>query len=177
MIIGITGKKQHGKDTLARMLIENKVTSRQYARIGFADPLRKIGEVLGFTNQQMQLDKNKIHPLWARSWRKAAQMIGTDLFREQFDIEVWTKLAYQTICSHPNISFVFTDVRYDNEAEFIKKQGGIVFKIVRSDMPDKDNHKSEHGIDDKYVEEIICNFGTLNQLEKQVKYLAKKYEI
>ena len=44
-------------------------------------------------------------------------------------------------------------------------------------MKDDDKHKSEKGIDIKYVQDVIINFGTLTQLETQAKAIARRYNI
>ena len=163
MIIGLTGKKQHGKDTVARILLESDAVPCPCLIIAFADALRDIGSILGYSQLQMKVNKDVIHPLWNRSWRQTAQFIGTDLFRLQFDGDVWVKIIQDRMSK--NVSYIITDVRYDNEAKMIKAMGGEIIKVVRSGMPDSDNHLSEQGINMHLVNGIIYNDGDLASLK------------
>jgi hypothetical protein len=172
MIIGLAGKKQHGKDTVARII---QSVRRDYKITGFAEPIRQIGTILGFTEHQMVTDKNDIHPQWDMSWRRAAQKIGTDLFREQFDQQTWIKLAVAQMRRYDNI--IFTDVRFDNEAQTIRDLCGLVIQVVRPSMDDVDTHVSERGVSSEYFDAIVYNDGNLVQLKKKTMAIMRGLDI
>ena len=92
MLIGIAGKKQHGKNTICNIIKEN-IKDTEVVIISFADPIRKIGEIFGFTQEEMLVNKNKLNDFWGVSWRSFAQLVGTDMFRKMFRDYCWVKLA------------------------------------------------------------------------------------
>jgi hypothetical protein len=72
--------------------------------------------------------------------------------------------------------FVITDVRFDNEANFIKNAGGKIFRVNRFDFDATDEnlsklHKSESSIPLLPAHEDIENKSTLNDLYKKVDNL------
>ena len=51
------------------------------------------------------------------------------------------------IKKHPGRTVVITDVRFDNEATFIRNRGGVVINIVREQQDIIENrHSSEGGL-------------------------------
>lgn len=61
---------------------------------------------------------------------------------------------------------VVTDVRYPNEAERIRALGGVVWKVWRPGI-ESDGHDSEVPIPDEYVNWVIPNDGSMEDLEHQ----------
>ena len=162
MIIGITGKKGSGKDAVAEIL------SKRYGlkHLAFADPIREVGKILGFTEHEMLADKEAFNEIWRVSWRMFAQQFGTDFMRERMFRLGWIKLMEAKIEKYKNV--VVSDVRFDNEAEEIKEKGGKILRILSFDESD-DRHASERGINDKYVDiEIVNTKVSLKQLKTDV---------
>jgi hypothetical protein len=57
----------------------------------------------------------------------------------------------------------------NNEAEWVIRCGGIIFKIERDTPGIIDTHESEAGIDPKYYgSNILDNNGTLDSLYQQI---------
>ena len=63
----------------------------------------------------------------------------------------------------PHHTAIITDVRYPNEADYIKGQGGTVVRVVRG-TDSTDQHSSETAMDDYPVDFTINNCGTLKDL-------------
>ena len=65
---------------------------------------------------------------------------------------------------------IISDVRFDNEAQFIKSIGGTIVKINRNVAIESSNHQSERGIsiDTDYV---IENNTTIDDLYNQIDYI------
>jgi hypothetical protein len=104
-LIGITGKIGSGKTTLAKKLCDD----HGYTELSFATPLKKIGEIFGFTQEQLygtQTQKMEINDKRGVSAREFLQKIGTEVFREyikeimpNFKIErsIWVDLLKEEI--------------------------------------------------------------------------------
>jgi len=58
----------------------------------------------------------------ARTRREILQLIGTDLFRAKVDYAIWLHAAAADIPSDTPL-IVATDIRFDNELEFLQERG------------------------------------------------------
>lgn len=184
VMIGITGKKFAGKDTTAGIIMEylfglvGSYDTWKIVKYSMADPIREIGLVLGFTMDEM-LDpvlKEQPHPVFGLSWRVMAQRIGTDMFREHIDPEIWVKIAMQRAMHHASPTIiVIPDIRFDNECEMVLKHAGFVFNIVREGCVG-DSHKSEQGVCGRYIGNSISNNGTLDDLRLNVQNVLEKWK-
>jgi len=186
-IIGISGHAQVGKNKLAEFIIEEfeKNYNRKFCEASFANELKYMCKFqFGLSDDQLWGDKKE----WAdtrfpREWkhldggtmthwtpREIMQELGA--FYRKIDYDFWVKslkkfLQNESLKGHED--FIITDVRYVNEAEFIKNKKGILIRISR----DVDNeihgvsHESEIGLDDyKKFDVYVNNNGSLNDLRK-----------
>lgn len=64
---------------------------------------------------------------------------------------------------------VIKDVRYENEASFVRKHGGRIWHLVRDNAQKVNAHSSELGIKIKDNDVVINNNGTLQQLTDAVR--------
>ena len=132
LLIGICGNAGTGKDSATEFL--KTVFPFQVEQMAFADPIRTIGALFGFTPKQMSDRKLKEEPdeFWQTSPRRFMQLVGTEMFRKQWREDAWTKLAELRIKrSNKDLIFI-TDVRFPNEADFIRSLGGKVVRITRN---------------------------------------------
>lgn len=173
-IIGITGKKSNGKDTLGDYL----VSRYRYKRIGFADALKEAcRQIFNFTDEQLYgLEKETTDPFWGITPRKVLQFVGTDLFREQIEKiiphigkDIWVETVKQKICNElskdKTAKFVVTDVRFPNEVDMVRELGGIIIRVKRESVNKKiDEHPSEKEIDNLDVTFELENNGTISDL-------------
>ena len=177
-IIGITGRKRHGKDTLSDYL----VARHGYRKLSFAEPLKAICKTLfGLTDAQLYGDKKEeIDDYWNVSPRVLYQYIGTDLLRTQMGAimphmgdNLWVEIMHKTVMDilreTPTQRIVFADVRFENEVAFVRELGGRMIRVVRGGgggvngvggMRENDTHISETQIDDLVVDISIYNGGT-----------------
>lgn len=167
--IGLTGHKEAGKDTAAQCLID-----QGYVRIAFADPLRKmalaIDPLIGHTFPHLRLAEMVNEIGWDQAKRhvevrRFLQRLGTEAGRAVLGPDVWVEAADREAGHHERV--VFTDVRFDNEASYIRRNGGIVVEIVR---PGKigDGHESEKGISRYLIDERIVNSGSIARLHDEL---------
>jgi hypothetical protein len=175
-IVGITGKKRHGKDTLAAFF--NK---KGFVSFSFADPIKlACKEVFNFTDEQLFGDeKESLDPFWGTTPRKIFQYVGTDLFRNQIgkilpDVgeKIWIKVMENKIHGCDSKNIVISDVRFPDEVDMIKKMGGIILKVVRPSLngTQNDTHISED-IDRLKPDYGVLNDGTLEDLNISMDWM------
>ena len=99
--------------------------------------------------------------------RKSSQLLGTEVGRG-IDVNIWVKNAEMFVKQHPGWTVVITDVRFDNEAYWIRNRGGIVINIVRDkDDIEENTHSSESGLRPENIDLIIKNNGTKEEMYEQ----------
>ncbi len=169
MLIGISGKAHSGKDTLGKYLCDEYRCVHYY----FAKPLKEGAKVMfGLSDEQIANKEVPIEP-WGISPRKIYQLLGTEIGRG-IDPNVWVKNAEMFVKSVPGRTVVITDVRFDNEAIWIRNRGGVVINIVR-DKPGiaEWKHSSEGGLDEKNIDVTITNNGTIEDMCNEVTYMIQ----
>jgi len=177
VILGLISPAGGGKDTVAHYLKEYG-----YERVSLADEVRKdMLELVDIPKEYLERYKDKQLRLVFGQWdehvgyfsiRKFLQKYATDIIRERFDENYWIRRALLSACDHTQKAVV-TDVRFQNEIDYIKAQGGLIVYIDRAGYGGKiKNHKSESLANDPNVKQkadlIINNLGTLEDLEKEV---------
>ena len=167
-LIGLTGQKGVGKDTVA-----DYITARYgYKKMALADPLKQACEaIFGLSKDQLNNPELKEQPdyFWGKSPRHLMQFLGTDLMRCQFDTDIWTKLIEKR--SNGDLAgCVISDIRFPNEREFVKRNGGMIIKIIRPNLQNDDMHESEQG--DISADHVISNCDSINELYKQIDSIS-----
>jgi len=86
---------------------------------------------------------------------------------------IWIRLFEIEMEKNPTVNYVISDVRFLDEAEFIRQKGGIVVQISRTLLRSSDEHShcSELEINNITPDCIIDNNGTIEQLYKQLDNL------
>jgi len=165
MIIGITGYKRCGKDTVAKIL--KNYSEVEVKNLSFAEAL-KNGASAMFGNEPSDKDKESCVYGFTFTWRSLYQTLGASI--RNLDEDVWVKLAMSKI--DPNCLNIFTDVRYPNEAKAIREKGGKIIKVER--FENYDPHESETSVDLIDPDYIIDNRGDLQDLIEKVKSFLSK---
>lgn len=164
LIIGVNGLAGAGKDTISNMVLlslqdNHRIKGQTFA---FADSLKQAASIIFNVPLHYFYDRDlkevKI-PHWDMSPREMAQKLGTEACRRGIRDDIWIKSLESSIkTSETDIAFI-TDVRFDNEAEFVKSMGGIVVNIYRPDQKhiETSGHASEGGISDELTAFKIKN--------------------
>ena len=69
---------------------------------------------------------------------------GIGMLMRNYDEQQFNHYVENEIVSHPDINYVITDVRFENEAQLIKSLGGILIEISREGV-EYDHHITESG--------------------------------
>lgn len=198
MIIGFTGRAQHGKDTSAQVLVEEF----GFTRYAFADQLKSMALVLNPIIQNFGFPKHpdRLQTLVAlMGWEKAKrieevrrflQVLGTEGVRQHLGDDAWVAALEKRLLEDghialdesynpypyvwPNAKLTVADVRFPNEAAWISKMGGEVWRIRRftSDGTPYDSGAGNHA-SEKFVDEmpVACEIEAyeIESLREQVR--------
>ena len=161
MIIGISGKKQSGKNLAAKLIKE--CSKKKVVCINFAYPIKRIvAMLLQIPLEQLENHTYKETRLSSKfnyhTPRELMQLIG-QFGRNSISQDIWINYIFDIINDDDSIIYIITDVRYINEVERIEKAGGEVIRIERPGLICSDSHESEHDLDnyDKFKYTIINN--------------------
>lgn len=176
LLIGLAGRARTGKTSLAQHL----TIEHDFQSYAFADPLREgLINVFNLTPSDFSDDKKEQPIGWlGRSPRELMQSMGTEWGRHMVHPELWLLLAEQNLTHLGQTydtapGFVISDVRFENEAEFIRKRGGIVIHVLRPGAPEVNPHLSERGVAIIDNDFVLHNDGSLEDLFSQMdQYLA-----
>jgi hypothetical protein len=142
VLLCVCGFQGVGKDTFSNYLIENY----GFIKFSFASATKDILSIL-FGWDRMMLEGDTIESRQFREkedlwWgeklsiknltpRKTLQLIGTDLFRNKFNPDIWMRCVEKKILtvleSNPNANIIISDCRFPNEISMLKK---LNFKLI-----------------------------------------------
>ena len=205
IVVGLTGYTGAGKDAVADILVRDY----GFTKMSFAGPIKDkvemLDPILGYETvgccdeecccetEEVRLstllslglsqEEIKRDPEFGPELRRVWQTVGTDLYRAD-DEDYWVKLAEKALQQSTAERVVFTDVRFENEAEFIYsiREDGLydgraglmlgaetsVWRIARPDQRPTDIHVSEQMVGLLGEEVTILNTGSLQDLEEPV---------
>lgn len=199
VLIGLSGKKRAGKDTVAAYLVEKY----GFTRVAFADPLREValkvdpiigaevdpqgsaaygygGEVhdiataepvhLSDVVSQRGWEAAKDHCVYGPEVRRILQRMGVGV--RDLDPDFWLRVAAEKIgvMMDARRNVVVTDVRFPNEADYIKRHGFLI-RVIRPGLDHADTHESETALDDYPHDAYLINDGSVQDLRDQVDCL------
>lgn len=169
ILIGLAGPAGSGKDTVRNIL----ELSHDFAGLAFAEPIRAMVRELLTSNgcsdeyiTNRELKETPIPGLGV-SARHMMQTLGTEWARKCLAEDFWLKLAATYMADlrgQGYRQFVISDVRFANEAEWVRTQGGEVWMIERPGLQPVRQHVSE--CVQFRVDQVLRNDGTLADLER-----------
>lgn len=112
-------------------------------------------------------------PLFGRSVRYIMQTLGTEWGRELIHPDIWVKLA-ECVLFERGERMIISDVRFDNEVEFIREHGGVILHVTRTSAPEVEAHASEAGIRMSSMDLYVANDGTIDMLYTQLAALFEE---
>lgn len=175
-LIGLTGYAGTGKDTVRELLEE-----LGFVGFALADPIRAMVRKLltssGVSTAFMddRALKEACIPALGVSYRQLAQTLGTEWGRG-LQPDFWLRIAasYVTDLEWSGGShFVVSDVRFSNEAEWVRARGGVIWRVHRNQAEPVRSHISESGVDLIKPDWTIHNNGTLADLREVVAEALK----
>ena len=168
-IIGFSGKARTGKDTAADMLLA-EAGGYRYA---FADPIRGMLKALGLDMTERRWQEAKEEPIevfGGKSPRYLMQTLGTEWGRNMVCDTLWLNLA-EFVLKNNGPGMIISDLRFENEADWVRRQGGLVVHITRPGAVAVRSHASEAGIAAHKDDLHVVNDGTKADLREQLLHL------
>lgn len=199
-IVGIVGYAQHGKDSVGRILVEEY----GFTRYAFADQLKSMAFTLNPIVQTYVFPK---HPERLQTlvsllgWDKAKeiaevrrflQVLGTEAVRNHLGEDAWIEslskrlhddgvfgITADGVDTDPDAKVVITDVRFPNEAAWVRRVGGVLWRVRRVEnvgdgrFDDFDNGLGTDHPSEKFVADLPTDrelvAASLHELEMQVQ--------
>jgi hypothetical protein len=185
VVLGLIGYKQSGKSTAAEYLnkeygfvhLNFKDGLIEEMKTLLPDTLREMAEMCGYrTTKDDDLSGHDIDKLFRVKppiMRSLMQNYGTEVRRGD-DKDYWIQKYLMKMQSMEDnegfpVNFVTDDVRFINEADTVRLQGGVLVRIVREDLPTYDLHQSEtehENIEEDFTVEAVT--GGHESLYKQL---------
>lgn len=194
IVVGLSGYSGAGKDSVADILVENYGFTKMAFATGLKAKVEILDPILGYhkefccDNCAPEIEEVRLSTLLAYGMtqeeikrdfmygpelRRVWQYVGTDLFRAE-DEDYWVKQAAEEMAESPAERIVFTDVRFENEADYIFElrdwtgHKTSVWRVARPDLRGEEVHISEQMVGLLGEEVTILNDGTLDDLEEPV---------
>lgn len=193
-IVGFCGSMGHGKDTAAKALLSYGYNRIAFAD-PLKEAILRLNPVViarhspaGITSDQSypvswlnRLDKLVAAYGWegakqSEDVRRLLQVFGTEVCRSLFGFDCWIRVAQARIddalefsraMGTPDPNFAVTDVRFLNEAHWIKDNGGLLIHVRRNEEAQV-THQSEALEAAKLADFTIENNGSVEDLHRAV---------
>lgn len=155
-LIGFAGPAGAGKTTACVIIMERFGA----VKVSFADPLRAMMHFIGVDPHDRDGKELPNMILCGKSPRYAMQTLGTEWGRDTIGEELWVRswISRQAMVRAHGKHVVCEDVRFPNEVDAIKSQGGTLVYIDGRGGIDG-SHPSEGGVTPEQCDIVIDNSG------------------
>lgn len=173
--IALCGKANSGKNAVAQLIQSH---TSNFEIVAFADPIKElVMNMFPWADRECLFGSSKLrgntignakdssgNPL---TYRQALIDLGT--LARGYDPKHWINVFSHrlSIISNP---IICTDVRFENEFNFLKEKGFILIKIKRSNnvLIDHVTETSQDSIEESKFDYVISNNGTLEDLKLEI---------
>jgi len=157
-IIGLLGHQGVGKNYISEKILPTILSKKNYVVLAFADHF-KIDCI-----SKHNADYNKVFGEKDFETRRLLQLCGTEEGRNKYGFDIWVKtmLNWVKVLSSRGVErFIISDVRFENEIEWIKSLGGIIIKI---EAPERYKQRliNETNGDEEKMKEIMNHYSEIN---------------
>lgn len=174
MIIGLAGAAGAGKDTVAQFISVNELRCHAilWQRYAFASPIKEACKrIFNWDGRHENGElKEVVDPFFGVSPRVAYQTLGTEWGRNIINEDIWLLVAEKFTQNHEHV--MITDVRFPNEVQWLRKQGGKVLFVHReTSSVGVEGHASEQGVEPYLIDSdyILHNTGSIADLYSKIQ--------
>lgn len=179
-VIALSGPKGSGKDTVGA-LIKGMYPQYNPETIAFADPVKhairhifNLGDESAYSYDRLKRATLKLKDeecFYTIEGRRLVREIG--MLMRSYDEKQFTQYVYDTVMKQPDRLWIVTDMRFDNEYSFLKRQlNAKMVKIIRPSY-DYDGHITERAFDDHLVDKVLMNDGDLQYLKYRTESVLR----
>lgn len=178
-LIGFSGRRGSGKDTVARLL-QQLQPERQWQIRSVGEPIKAVCAALAGEEQApyfSQQGKAELLPAFGRTRGEMLQQVGLAL--RLWEPDIWVQAFFSQLSADQNT--LIPDVRFPNEADLIRRRGGLMVRVEgdplrqRGDGTRDDQHPSETALDHyPHFDFTIHNTGSVADLELQARALLRR---
>lgn len=174
MLIGLTGRAGVGKDTVANHL----QAAHGFAGYALASPIKNgLKAMLGLTDADFEdrARKEVPHARFGVSPRRMAQTLGTEWGRQCINEKLWLMCADRVVeeAHAARVPLVITDIRFQNEADWLRSHNGILIHVLRNGVAAVESHSSEAGVNIDPRDCTLMNNGTYVQLYREIDRMVR----
>lgn len=175
MLIGITGQKRNGKDTIA----DHLCWEHGYTRFGLADPMRRFAmDLFGWSDDWIENHKEEIDPEYGISYRQFMTWFGTEGLQfnlpetfPEFDKVTGRKVHVRRLTREATKKTVVSDIRFPHEEEEIHRLGGVIIRVIRPGFENDDDHGSESEALNIKADYEVINDGSISDLNDEIDFI------
>lgn len=169
-IIGLTGKAGAGKTLFADCFVQYG-----FKKLSFSTALKEMLLKGGMAT------KEELYSTKPENVRWLLQKIGTNIIRNQVDPDYWVQKLDEEMwkCYGKGATkFVIDDIRFRNEAEFVRSLNGDLIRIIRPTTITNElaGHISETEMDEIEVDETWHNDTEKSRMYEKVKKYLDSYK-
>lgn len=172
-LIGLTGYAHSGKDAFA----DHMINEFGYVKLGFADKVCELALKLNPIIWKLPFPQRLKTIVDKKGWTKAKripgvrrylQWLGSEVGREVFGEDIWINTLKPKISEllSKGTSVIITNVRFENEAQYIEELGGNIVLVTRPGVGPVNGHKSDKGEAFDYAIFRVDNDGTEEDLRE-----------
>jgi predicted Rdx family selenoprotein len=173
-VIGLSGYARSGKDTVARILVEQ----HGFTRVAYADALRDVALRVDpyVTTAGTKLSTIVGSYGWERAKdnfpevRRLLQQLGVAV-RDLVDTDAWVTAADRKMSDGAG-RYVLPDMRFPNEIRLVRALGGLTVRVHRPGFGPVNGHISETALDNERFAYELHNAGTAADLRDDVAALV-----
>lgn len=183
LIVGLGHYSNVGKDTLAKMLVEE--IDALYNDGGFHADIHAFAHTLKDYAESVFRWAGVMHMSYYEANRDQRDVVIPEL--GMTPVELWCRVGEAMRTVHPDVWLnntlydidyggqdiaLITDVRYPNEAEAIQKRGGLLIKVLRPGVEPRDTEADRALLDfDNW--NAVVSASNLDELREHARKLAK----
>ena len=147
-LVSLVGFKGSGKDSAGRHLVEN----HGFVNFSFAESLKDaLASIFCWERAMLEGDapesrewRETVDQWWSERLeipnftpRLAMQLVGTNVFRQHFNLDIWILNIERKLSLLPqDAKVVLIDGRFPNELDLGRKYGAKVVRVRRGDEPE-----------------------------------------
>lgn len=166
-LISFSGYATAGKDSAADTLVEHHAYHKTYMSkplekaLLTLDPIIQVSPTKRYTEIHAEMGYDESKKLI--EVRRLLQFLGTEIGRNMFGEDAWLDLVFEEIFALDG-RVALTGVRYKNEMDRVRAEGGVTVWVHRPGIVAVNNHSSDNTLKPEHCDVQIANNGTLEDL-------------